>query len=370
MDRTETTDMPVVDEKLDETTGTDKCDNTKDEWLDILGSGQILKKVLREGQKDTRPQRNDVCVVNIEGKLEDGTVIEKYENLTINAGDGETVQGVDLVLSLMDEGECALVKVGPRFGFGPQGRAAELSFPAVPGDAVVIYTLELLHASPEPELDSMSIAERKKIGNRKRERGNWWYGRGENTLAIQCYRRALEYLDEATGGIQIEPDNPLEDPDKEAKEFALQDILEDRLKVYNNLAAAQLKIGSLEAALMSVENVLRCQPNNVKALFRKAKVLSEKGENQAASEVLERITILDPDNKMVHTELKMQRLKAKENTRLQKNLYQKMMGGAAPKPSKQNKTDYSSRSKLPLGVVVGSMAAVVAGMVAYRLKYI
>lgn len=42
--------------------------------------------------------------------------------------------------------------------------------------------------------------------------------------------------------------------------------------MYNNLAAAQLKIGSFDAALMSVENVLRCQPNNVKALFRKAKV--------------------------------------------------------------------------------------------------
>jgi len=41
--------------------------------------------------------------------------------------------------------------------------------------------------------------------SRKRERGNWWYGRKENTLAIHCYRRALEYLDEAEGGIQYNP---------------------------------------------------------------------------------------------------------------------------------------------------------------------
>lgn len=34
------------------------------------------------------------------------------------------------------------------------------------------------------------------FSNRKRERGNWWYTRGENNLAIQCYRRALDYLDE------------------------------------------------------------------------------------------------------------------------------------------------------------------------------
>jgi FK506-binding protein 8 len=56
-------------------------------------------------------------------------------------------------------------------------------------------------------------------------------------------------------------------------EQELHELLEDRLKVYNNLAAAQMKIKAYDAALQSVENVLRCQPNNVKAVFRKGKVL-------------------------------------------------------------------------------------------------
>jgi FK506-binding protein 8 len=53
----------------------------------------------------------------------------------------------------------------------------------------------------------------------------------------------------------------------------MHNLLEDRLKVYNNLAAAQMKIKAYDAALQSVENVLRYQTNNVKALFRKGKVL-------------------------------------------------------------------------------------------------
>lgn len=32
--------------------------------------------------------------------------------------------------------------------------------------------------------------------NQKRERGNFWYDRSEFNLAIQLYRRALEYLDD------------------------------------------------------------------------------------------------------------------------------------------------------------------------------
>lgn len=52
----------------------------------------------------------------------------------------------------------------------------------------------------------------------------------------------------------------------------LQELLETRVKVYNNLAAAQMKISAFDVALTSVDNVLRCQPENVKALFRKGKV--------------------------------------------------------------------------------------------------
>lgn len=37
----------------------------------------------------------------------------------------------------------------------------------------------------------------------------------------------------------------------------LQELLEIRVKVYNNLAAAQMKISAYEAALSSVDNVLR-----------------------------------------------------------------------------------------------------------------
>lgn len=52
----------------------------------------------------------------------------------------------------------------------------------------------------------------------------------------------------------------------------MQTLLEDRLIVYNNLAMTQIKIAAYDAALTSVEHVLRCQPNNSKALYRKGRV--------------------------------------------------------------------------------------------------
>ena len=52
----------------------------------------------------------------------------------------------------------------------------------------------------------------------------------------------------------------------------VQTILTERLKALNNMGAAQMRIEAYDVALKSLEAVLRCQPDNVKALFRKGKV--------------------------------------------------------------------------------------------------
>jgi FK506-binding protein 8 len=65
---------------------------------------------------------------------------------------------------------------------------------------------------------------------------------------------------------------------EEVTDSTLQNLLEDRISVCNNMAAAQIKLELYDAALNSLQTVLRCQPNNVKALFRKAKVCGPGGE--------------------------------------------------------------------------------------------
>lgn len=98
--------------------------------------------------------------------------------------------------------------------------------------------------------------------NKKRERGNWWFLRDEPSLAIHCYRRALDYLSlsNITSANSSQREETVDD---------LQDLLEIRVKVYNNLGASQIKVQAYEAALSSLEQVLSVQPQNLKALYRK-----------------------------------------------------------------------------------------------------
>lgn len=76
---------------------TENCSNKEnvadeqvaDEWVDILGSGVIMKKVLKEGTPDTRPEKQETCTINYELYVEEDDVIQKEENFEIDLGDND-----------------------------------------------------------------------------------------------------------------------------------------------------------------------------------------------------------------------------------------------------------------------------------------
>lgn len=326
-----------------------------EEWIDILGNGQLKKKVIKPGKNGTRPNRSDVCTLNIVGKLEDGTTVEEHADLKIQLGDVEVIQGLDLAISLMDVEEVAEIVVNPRFAYGSWGNE-----PNIPANSTITYTVELKSSELEEEIETLSVGQRKTIGNKKRERGNWWFTRNEPTLAIQCYRRALEYL------MPSESRSKVEDNITDAE---LQSLLEDRMKVYNNLAAAQMKTKAYDAALKSVESVLSCQPQNVKALFRKGKILHYKGEHALAYQTLLQASKLEPETKAIQAELAILKEKNAKDAQHEKHLYRKMLGthkndnASHKNASKEIKS--KTTSKLTWSLIGGATAAVL-GVVLYR----
>ncbi|XP_077298434.1 peptidyl-prolyl cis-trans isomerase zonda [Arctopsyche grandis] len=337
------------------------------QWLDVLGSGHLLRRTITEGKSDLRPLRGDICYLNYKGCLLNSTVIENKENFEVQIGDGDVIQGIDLVLPLMREGEISELQISSRFGYGEIGMA-----PDIPPLAELLYTVELVSFKPEPDLDTFSIQERKVIGNKKRERGNWWYTMQEPMMAIQCYRRAIEYLDETKGGIT--------DPTADGKiEFAseeLHSLLDDRIKAYNNMAAAQMKQGSYDIALGSVEKVLNVQPNNVKALFRKGKILSYKNDVAEALKVVRRALLLSPDDKAIKAELTRLEERDKKDSQRERDLARKMLGGHSGPESKSGSGKGEKPKKgggkkiIVWGSVVFSLAIGVISIALYKYKIV
>lgn len=362
--RSETEDMEKGANKPD-------ASESEPEYMDILGNGTLLKKVLTKGRSEHRPESKDIVVITYSGRLEDGKVVEEQTNFVVQVDDVEVVQGLDMALKLMNEGEVAEVIVNARFGYGELGVKDPTELDpvkrTVPPNATITYTVELLSIKEEGDVETRSYASRKEIGNKKRLRGNFWMKRQEYNLAIQSYRRSLEYLDDtvSAGGMMESGADTVELSPTE-----LQDLLEDRMKVYNNLALAQLKISAYDAALKSVDHVLKCQPTNAKALYRKGKVLDAKGDTKGAITLLQKAATLDVDDKLIQSELSKLILKSKREARNEKDLYQKMLGQAQKLEQKTKTapvTQNTESSKLKMwGYLVGTILFGVAGVAIYR----
>lgn len=329
--REEEIDVEPTNGKDDSENGEVKdTEEEEEEWADIIGNGQLKMKVLCKGEPNTRPQPSDICEIKLVGKLDDGKVVEEHDSLRLQLGDQEVIQGLELALGLMNVGEETIVVVAPRFAYGSIGNP-----PNIPPDATITYTVKLLKVELEPDLEKIPYSIRKSLATAKREKGNWWYSRQDATKAVQCYRKALDILNECV---------PYKDESGklvETSEEVINDIIQHKLKVYNNLAAAQLMLEAYDTALTSVNEVIKYDPNNVKALFRKSKILTAKGCVTEAVETLRKAFLLEPENSAVKMELsrcvKLQQIEKQH----EKNLYKKMLG----QNSKETSTDKSKVSK-------------------------
>ncbi|XP_051551507.1 peptidyl-prolyl cis-trans isomerase FKBP8-like isoform X2 [Myxocyprinus asiaticus] len=300
-------DSIKADTVVDQTPPTEQ-----EEWLDVLGNGQLRKKVLEPGAgADSRPQRGQNVTIHLKTSLTDGTVVEEQQNLSFTLCDGDVIQALDLTVQLMETGEKALIEAVAKYAFGGLGS----STPAVPPNADLTLEVQLLSAADAPDLELMPPSERISLANRKRERGNVHYQRGDYAFAVNSYGIALQ-ITEASSRVDISQQEE-------------EELLDMKVKCLNNMAAAQLKLDHYEAVLRSCVSVLAHQPDNVKALFRKGKVLAVQGEYAEAIRTLKGALKLEPSNKTIHAELSKLVKKHSEQKGAEQAMYKKMLGNTS-----------------------------------------
>ncbi|XP_033903120.3 peptidyl-prolyl cis-trans isomerase FKBP8-like [Acipenser ruthenus] len=255
-----------------------------DDWLDITEDKLLRKKVLTPGRGVcSQPKSGQEVTVKVQGMLEDGTIIEKDPKLTFVIGDRDVNQALELCAPLMQKDEIALLITSAKYAYGQRGRD-----PDIPADASLLYELQLLEVRERPSLQSLSASDCIRIGSQKRERGNYYFQREEYQDAFQSYSTALQVLSA--------PASAAPTPEHE-------ELRGGRVKCLNNLAAVHIKLERYDDALETSSSVLELDPDNVKALFRKGKLLSDKGEFQEAMETLKKALKLEPSTKAIHLEL-------------------------------------------------------------------
>lgn len=75
--------------------------------------------------------------------------------------------------------------------------------PDIPAWAPLLYQLQLLDIREKPDPLTLPVADRIRIGNQKRERGNFLFQREEYCLAARAYCMALDMLTTSSRGTAV-----------------------------------------------------------------------------------------------------------------------------------------------------------------------
>ncbi|KAK1264701.1 Peptidyl-prolyl cis-trans isomerase FKBP65 [Acorus gramineus] len=118
-------------------------------WLkvvDVCGDGGIIKKILSRSEMLVRPEKKDEVTVKYEARLEDDSLVAMSPETGVEflVNDGHLCHAVEKAVVTMRKGEKALLRVDPRYAFGCYGRPAQDGLSAIPPNAVIIISLELV----------------------------------------------------------------------------------------------------------------------------------------------------------------------------------------------------------------------------------
>jgi len=151
----------------------------------------------------------------------------------------------------------------------------------------------------------MEFPEKIEVAKRKKEEGNDFYKIGKFQKAIKKYKKAARFFENDAG---------LTEEQKKTAETV-------KVPCYLNTAICKLKVGDYQDALKNCEDVLKTQPDNVKALFRKGQALNCLDVWDEATKILTRTLELDPQNGDAKKELAKIKQKRAQQDQKDKKIY-------------------------------------------------
>ena len=107
-------------------------------------------KTVEPGDGKTFPLPGQRCSVHYTGRLVDGTVFDTSRKgfnqpFSFQIGVGSVIKGWDVGIAKMSMGEKAELTIEPSHGYGKRGAP-----PTIPGDATLVFEVELLSVSGTP----------------------------------------------------------------------------------------------------------------------------------------------------------------------------------------------------------------------------
>ncbi|KAJ1373207.1 Peptidyl-prolyl cis-trans isomerase fkbp8 [Parelaphostrongylus tenuis] len=291
------------------------------EWEDLLGSGHLMKRVVRDGHGDERPSDGQWVTIKVVDTLRG---IDSHDRLTFILGFSMVIDAWELTIKLMCVEEVAEIRVRSRLAYGECGLDD-----IIPPDQDQEYRIELLEIGSSPNYSAMEEGELSDFVLMLKDRGNFYFNRREYEKAIFVYKRA-------SGIIEVPKDSE-----------ALSKLFS---ALHSNLAVCYAKLEDWNEVLKCTEESLRLHAANTKALFRRAAALAARNDTEEAMRCLLQAREIDPHDTVVQCEIERLCGIRKRRRAEERALYRRMLIGAGDVNTSSRSFDFVTYRLIAIGV--------------------
>uniref|UniRef100_A0A4W4F1I4 peptidylprolyl isomerase n=1 Tax=Electrophorus electricus TaxID=8005 RepID=A0A4W4F1I4_ELEEL len=272
---------------------------------ELTEDGGILRRIKVKGEGYNNPNEGATVHVHLEGRC-DGCLFEKRD-VTFVVGESEDKSiplGVDRAMEKMQKGECCLLYLKPKYGYGKEGKPEYNIGP----NAELLYEVTLKDFQKAKESWEMDLNDKLDQAVLVKQKGTHYFKAGRYHHAIIQYQRIISWLEMECG------------VGKEQQQ-AIQAIL---LVAHLNLALCYLRLREYSQTVENCNKVMELDSENEKALYRRGEARLLQNEFSLALVDFQQVLQVNPSNRAARCQIAACQRKMREHHERDKKIYANM----------------------------------------------
>ncbi|XP_041836329.1 peptidyl-prolyl cis-trans isomerase FKBP5 [Melanotaenia boesemani] len=284
----------------------------------LTNDGGIVRRTKVKGEGYSNPNDGATVDVHLEGRCDDRLFDCRDVSFTVGQGEDKGIPlGVDRAMDKMQRGECCLLYLKPKYGFGSEGKP---EFKIGP-DKEIVYEVTLKDFKRAKESWEMDLSEKLDLVGAVKNKGNNYFKAGRYHQAVIQYQRIISWL-------EMECGNGIEQQKK------INDYV---LTAHLNLALCFLRLEEFSQVIENCNKVIELDDSNEKALYRRGEARLLRNEFTLATADFQKVLQINPSNRAACTQISICQSRIKEHHEQDKKTYANMFQKFAERDTKTGK---------------------------------
>ncbi|KAL4645833.1 peptidyl-prolyl cis-trans isomerase FKBP5-like [Arapaima gigas] len=282
---------------------------------ELTEDGGVIRRIKVKGQGFQCPNEGATVTVHLQGSCS-GKVFD-LRDVSFVVGEAEDVDvplGVDRAMEKMQQGECSLLYLKPKYGFGREGRPNLNIGP----NAELMYEVTLHSFQKAKDPWEMDVKEKLDLAVQVKQKGTQYFKAGRYPQAVIQYQRIVSWLE-------------LECCLQEEQQQAVRALL---LVAQLNLALCYLRLHEYAHVVDNCNKVIELDAKNEKALYRRGEARLLRNEFSLAMDDFQRVLQVNPLNRAARTQISVCQQKIREYHERDKKIYANMFQKFAERDAK------------------------------------